>query len=149
MTFVTDKGLFQGVSETSFAPAQPMSRAMLMTVLARADGQDTEGGATWYEKGMNWAAENGITDGSDPHGNITREQLVTMLYRYAGSPRSDGNLDAFGDRDKVSSWARAAMEWAVSQGIIQGKAGVGLDPKGGATRAEVATVLQRFLIQDT
>ena len=63
-----------------------MTRAMLMTVLARFDGQDTTGGAVWYEKAMEWAREHGVSDGSDPEGSITREQLATMLWRYAGSP---------------------------------------------------------------
>lgn len=67
-----------------------MTRAMLMTVLARFDGQDTTGGAVWYEKAMTWAKENGISDGSNPDGSITREQLATMLWRYVGSPSGDG-----------------------------------------------------------
>lgn len=144
VTFVTDRGLFQGVSDDSFAPNAPMTRSMLMTVLARLDGQDTEGGATWYEKGMNWAIQKGISDGSMPMENITREQMVTMLYRYAGSPTPNGDLIGFVDQEQVSPWAKAAMEWAVSLGIIQGRNNTGLAPRGGATRAEVAVILARF-----
>ena len=121
-----------------------MTRAMLMTVLARLDGQSTEGGSTWYEKGVTWATGKGITDGTAPQSDITREQMVVMLYRYAGSPAAGGSLNRFADSGKVSSWARVAMEWAVSQGIIAGKEGRQLDPKGSATRAEVAVVISLY-----
>lgn len=72
-----------GTSHTTFAPAAPTTRGMMMTILARQDGVSTSGGGTWYEKGMAWAKENGISDGSAPNGSITREQLAVMLYRYA------------------------------------------------------------------
>jgi len=147
VTFVTDKGLFKGVGETSFAPWSPMSRSMLMTVLARLDGQDTEGGATWYEKGMAWAVSQGISSGADPDGSVTREQIAVMLYRYAGSPAAPAQLTAFTDAGEISPWARPAMEWAVSSGVLTGKSGVLLDPQGTATRAEVAIMLQRFTQQ--
>lgn len=87
INFVTAHELFSGTSDTAFTPDSPMTRAMLMTVLARFDGQDTTGGAVWYEKAMEWARENGISDGSDPDGSITREQLASMLWRYAGQSR--------------------------------------------------------------
>ena len=89
-----------------------MTRAMLMNVLARYEGADTAGGTTWYEKGMNWAVENGISDGTDPDKAITREQLATMLYRYAGSPNSSQEL-SFPDAGNVSDYAQPAIRWAV------------------------------------
>ena len=80
--YVTDKGLMNGTDDNQFSPSATTTRAMLMTVLARYAGEDTTGGATWYEKGMNWAKAKGVSDGTNPNANITREQLVTMMYRY-------------------------------------------------------------------
>lgn len=111
------EGLFSGVTDTPFAPNTSTTRGMLMTVLARYAGTDTTGGATWYEKGMEWAKTNGVSDGTNPNANITREQLVTMLYRYAGSPKADGKLDSFSDSASVSSYAENTMQWAVANGI--------------------------------
>ena len=147
VTFVVSKGLFNGVSANQFAPQQNMTRAMLMTVLARLDGQSTDGGATWFEKGMAWATAQGISDGTDPEGNITREQLVTMLYRYANSPAVDAamGMAGFADVSAISAWAADAMRWAVQNGILTGKDGARLDPQGNATRAEVAIILQRYV----
>lgn len=145
VTYAVERGLFNGVAEGVFAPQANMTRAMLMTVLARLDGQETSGGITWYAKGMAWAMAQGISDGTMPESNITREQLVTMLYRYAKATGTDGDLHAFTDGDSVSPWARDAMVWAVSRGILKGKDGARLDPQGTATRAEVATILQRFV----
>lgn len=145
VTYVTDKGLFQGVAEGVFAPNTNMTRAMLMTVLARLDGQETSGGATWYAKAMDWAKAQGISDGSAPDGSVTREQLVTMLYRYAKPEKAEGGLDGFSDKGEVSAWAKEAMEWAVANNIVTGKSGARLDPRGTATRAEVATIIQRFV----
>ena len=142
--YVVQKGLMTGTGEKEFSPEAPMTRAMLMTVLARYAGEDTSGGATWYEKGMAWAVANGVSDGSDPTGNITREQLVTMLYRYAGSPKTSGSLAAFADADTVSAYAVQAMQWAVEQGILTGITPTTITPKGSATRAQVATILMRF-----
>lgn len=144
VTYVTGKGLFQGVSEQEFSPNTNMTRAMLMTVLARLDGQETSGGATWYAKAMDWAKAQGISDGSAPDGNVTREQLVTMLYRYAKPEKAEGGLNQFADAGSVSDWAKEAMEWAVANSIVTGKSGARLDPQGTATRAEVATIIQRF-----
>ncbi len=123
-----------------------MTRAMLITVLARLDGQDTTGGETWYAKSMAWAVAYGVSDGTDPEGSITREQLVTMLYRYANSPEVDAamGMAGFVDTDAVSDWAQTAMRWAVENGILTGKDGGRLDPQGSATRAEVAVLFQRL-----
>lgn len=144
--FATAHELFAGTSDTTFTPDSPMTRAMLMTVLARFDGQDTTGGAVWYEKAMAWARENGISDGSNPNGSITREQLATMLWRYAGSPAGDGSaIGRFTDSGKVSSYAVEAMNWAVGTGLIGGMGDGTLAPQGSATRAQVATILMRFV----
>ena len=143
--FATAHELFAGTSDTTFTPDSPMTRAMLMTVLARFDGQDTTGGAVWYEKAMAWARENGISDGSNPNGSITREQLATMLWRYAGSATGDGSLSAFGDSAGVNGYAVEAMRWAVGEGLISGTGAGLLAPQGNATRAQVATILMRFI----
>ena len=141
--YVADKGLMSGTGSGSFSPNAPTTRAMLMTVLARYAGEDTTGGATWYEKGMNWAKANGVSDGTDPNANITREQLVTMLYRYADSPAADSSLTAFADNATVNLYAVSATQWAVANGIVNGSNGR-LNPQNNATRAEVAAILMRF-----
>ena len=141
--YVTDKGLMNGTDDNQFSPSATTTRAMLMTVLARYAGEDTTGGATWYEKGMNWAKAKGVSDGTNPNANITREQLVTMMYRYAGSPKADGKLDSFSDAASVSTYAADAMQWAVANGIVNGSNGK-LNPQNNATRAQVAVILMRF-----
>ena len=141
--YVSDKGLMSGTGSDKFAPSATTTRAMLMTVLARYAGEDTTGGATWYEKGMEWAKAKGVSDGTNPNADITREQLVTMLYRYAGTPAADGKLDSFSDAASVSSYAENAMQWAVANGIVNGSNGK-LNPQNNATRAEVAAILMRF-----
>ncbi|WNX83349.1 S-layer homology domain-containing protein [Agathobaculum sp. NTUH-O15-33] len=145
VSFVTSRGLFSGMGDRTFAPDAQMSRAMLMTVLARLDGQDTAGGEQWYSKAMAWAVQTGISDGTNPDGSITREQLAAMLYRFAGSPAVDGGELAFSDADQVSAYAADALRWASGKGIITGKGGGLLDPKGNATRAEVAAMLMRYV----
>lgn len=116
-----------------------------MTMLARYDGQDTAGGSEWYEKGMNWAVAEGISDGSNPTGNITREQLVTMLYRYAGSPEVSADaLNAFSDAADISDYAKNAVAWAVSNGIVNGMGDGTFAPQANATRAHVAAMFMRF-----
>ena len=141
--YVSDKGLMSGTGSDKFAPSATTTRAMLMTVLARYAGEDTTGGATWYEKSMEWAKAKGVSDGTNPNANITREQLVTMMYRYAGSPKADGKLDSFSDATSVSTYAADAMQWAVANGIVNGSSGK-LNPQNNATRAEVAAILMRF-----
>ncbi len=141
--YVTDKGLMNGTDDNQFSPSATTTRAMLMTVLARYAGEDTTGGATWYEKGMNWAKAKGVSDGTNPNANITREQLVTMMYRYAGSPKADGKLDSFSDAASVRTYAADAMQWAVANGIVNGSNGK-LNPQNNATRAQVAAILMRF-----
>ena len=144
--FATAHEMFAGTSETTFSPDDTMTRAMLMTVLARFDGEDTAGGSVWYEKGMAWAVANGVSDGSYPEDSISREQLATMLWRYAGSPTVSGMaLSEFSDHDSVSEYAVDAMRWAVSEGLIVGVEHDVLAPRSTATRAQVATILMRFV----
>lgn len=146
VSYVTDSGLMKGVGEGEFAPEARFSRAMMWTMLARLDGADTEGGENWYDKGLAWAKANGVSDGSAPNGSITREQLVTMLWRAAGEPEADETVlrDA-ADGDKISDYAREAMAWAVEQGVISGRGNGVLAPQGTATRAEVAQFFYNYL----
>lgn len=142
--YVTSNSLMNGTSTTAFSPNATMSRGMLMTVLARYAGESTEGGTVWYEKGMNWAKNKGISDGSAPNRNITREQLAAMLYRYAGEPDGTADLSAYADAGSVSAYAEKAVQWCVKNGILTGKTSSTLAPKATATRAECAAMLQRF-----
>ena len=142
--YVTSNSLMNGTSTTAFSPSANMSRGMLMTVLARYAGESTEGGTVWYEKGMNWAKNKGISDGSAPNRNITREQLAAMLYRYAGEPDGAADLSAYADAGSVSAYAEKAVQWCVKNGILTGKTSSTLAPKATATRAECAAMLQRF-----
>lgn len=167
--YVLEKGLFQGVSQTSFAPDLQMSRAMAVTVLWRMAGEpapskgskfaDVPGG-TWYSLPVAWAAEAGIVKGRGadrfaPSEPVTREEFAVFLYRWAvsrgtqGAPVSDpsGILSAFADADRISAFAREAAAWAVERGILRGvpgDAGLCLKPKGTATRAEACALLMRF-----
>ena len=145
--YVTSRGLFVGTSASEFAPETPMSRAMIVSVLQRYEGDNTavSPGEDWYEGARQWAMEAGISDGSDMMGNVTREQLVTMLYRYVGSPQMIGGLNSYSDVSSVSSYAEQAMVWAVRNGIIGGMTADTLAPQGMATRAQVAAILQRFI----
>ena len=113
-------------------------------LLARLDGVDTTGGNVWYETGMAWAVSAGISDGTDPDLPITREQLATMLWRYAGRPAGRASLDRFPDAGTSSSYAEEALRWAVDGGVIHGMEDGTLTPQGTATRAQVATMLMRF-----
>ena len=142
--YVTSSSLMNGTSSTAFSPNASMSRGMLMTVLARYAGESTDGGMVWYEKGMNWAKNKGVSDGSAPNANITREQLAAMLYRYAGEPDGTADLSAYTDAGAVSSYAEKAVAWCVAKGILTGKTDTTLAPKATATRAECAAMLQRF-----
>ncbi|WNX83301.1 S-layer homology domain-containing protein [Agathobaculum sp. NTUH-O15-33] len=147
VAFATARELFSGTGERTFSPGSDMTRAMLMTVLARLDGQDVSGGATYYEKAMVWAQSAGISDGKNALSPITREQLAAMLYRYAGSPAVNDAALSFADAAQASSYAGSALRWAVDEGLLTGKPGGLLDPKASATRAEVSAILMRYLVQ--
>ena len=151
--YVVNAGLMNGVSSTTFAPNDVTSRAMVWTVLARMSGVDTAvADDPWYQAAMTWAMDSGISDGTGPSEPITREQLVTMLYRMAGNPKmGDPSLAAveqYPDGSKVSPWAYEAMAWALQTGLLEGVNGL-LVPGETTTRAQLATILMRFcMIQD-
>lgn len=145
--YVTVNGLMTGTAPAVFAPNGSMTRAMVWTVLARMGGENVDGGSPWYGKAQTWALAGGVSDGTGPDDSITREQLVTMLYRYAGSPSVGASelalLSRFTDGESVSGWAREAAAWAAANGILTGDGGA-LAPQGTATRAQVAAILARF-----
>ena len=148
--FATSRELFVGTSETTFAPDTAMTRAMIVTVLARFEGVDTTTGSTWYEAGQQWAMQNGVSDGSNMDASLTREQLVTMFYRYAQSKGYDTTqggmaIREYADFEQISDYAAEAMTWAVNTGIINGTSSTTISPQGPATRAQVATILMRFI----
>lgn len=158
--YVVDKGLFSGISDDRFAPDDSMTRGMFVTVLYRLAGSPAAGRAAftdvsdsdWYAVSVAWANANGIVGGVGnglfaPNQPITREQLALILYQYAKgtSPGTEGLFRTFyPDGREISDWALTAMAWAVDQGILSGKTGNQLDPKGTATRAEAATMLMRL-----
>ena len=142
--YVYENGLMNGTSATTFEPNASMTRAMVWTILARIDGE-TVTGESWQTVARTWAMANGVSDGSDPNGLVTREQFATMLWRYAGEPASSYSLSAFTDANSVSDWAETAMAWAVEHGIITGMTDTTLVPQGSATRAQCAAMLMRFV----
>lgn len=147
VNYVHEKGLMNGTSSNAFSPNANTTRGMIVTILARVEGVNTNG-TPWYAAGQKWAMDNGISDGTNMPGVITREQLATILYRYAKQKGYDVSksaaLTGFSDADKVSGYAAEAMQWAVAEGLLQGSNGK-LDPQGSATRAQVATILMRFM----
>ena len=148
--FAVSRELFAGTSATTFAPDTAMTRAMIVTVLARFESVDTTTGDTWYEAGQQWAMQNGISDGSNMEQGLTREQLATMLYRYAQSKGYDTTqggmaIREYADFEQISDYAVEAMTWAVNTGLISGTSTTTLSPQGLATRAQVATILMRFI----
>ena len=145
--FVTEEKLMTGTGK-GFEPNAATTRAMLWTILARMDGADTNSTGAWYAATQQWAEKTGVSDGTNPDGKITREQLATMLYRYAqsrGLVKADvqGDLSAFTGSASVSPYAVEAMRWAVGAGIVNGMDGK-LNPQGEATRAQMATMLMRY-----
>ena len=145
--FVTEEKLMTGTGK-GFEPNAATTRAMLWTILARMDGADTNSTGAWYAATQQWAEKTGVSDGTNPDGKITREQLATMLYRYAkerGMVKADAQADlsAFADGANVSPYAAEAMRWAVAAGIMNGMDG-SLVPQGEATRAQMATMLMRY-----
>ena len=163
--FANQNGLFNGVEKDLFAPEEPMTRGMLVTVLWRLDGETAPKTATtftdvdvnaYYADAVAWAAESGVVNGIgggrfDPEGNVTREQIAAILFRYASLKGVDtaarADLTAFPDAEKASAYARDALSWAVAAELVKGtKEGstIYLDPQGSATRAQVAAILSRY-----
>ena len=147
VSYVKENGLMNGVSADRFGGTEKTTRGMIVTILYRLAGSPSvvAQGEEWYAEGQSWAVAQGISDGSSMTGNITREQLVTMLWRYAGGDSADeGGLSSYADVNELSDFARQAMSWAIEKGVISGSDGGRLNPKGNATRAELAAVLMRF-----
>ena len=161
VVYAYENGLMDGVGDNLFAPNSQTTRAQLVTILYRLEGQpavssdlpftDVESG-TWYTDAILWAAQNNIVNGVNdtefaPGADITREQLVTILYRYAESKGYDvsasADLSGYPDADQVQDYAQPAMAWAVAEGIVEGVDGT-LNPAGNASRAQIATILMRF-----
>lgn len=161
LSYAVSEELMNGVEDGKFAPESNMTRSMLVTVLWRYAGNPSEGTngfsdvpkGVWYERAVAWASANGIVNGVgqgkfDPNGNITREQLGAILYRFAAlrgrNTEARGDLSVFPDRGQVSPWAEEAMGWAVGERLINGSDG-SLLPQGNATRAQVAAILMRYI----
>lgn len=145
--FVTARGLFSGSSTTKFSPNDTMTRSMIWTVLYRYSGDTVQtDGTDWYSAQQEWSILNGISDGTDPLGEMTREQLATLLYRFDGENKTTTDfISGFSDKSQVSSYAVDALNWAISEGLITGKTSTTVAPKANATRAEVATILMRYI----
>ncbi|MCB6501978.1 S-layer homology domain-containing protein [Colidextribacter sp. 210702-DFI.3.9] len=143
--FVSARGLVSGMSSTIYAPDASTTRAQLWTILARQNNADLTGGATWYEKAQAWSKASGVSDGSDPNAAISRAQVVTMLWRAAGSPAAGGSA-SFADVPADSYYAQA-VAWAVEGGITAGVGGGRFDPNSTCTRAQIATFLWRAMAE--
>ena len=144
VAYVYANGLMEGVSDTAFEPGGGMTRAMVWAILARIDGV-TVTGSNWADTARSWAMAKGVSDGENANAPVTREQLVAMLYRYAGEPVVSGSLTGWADAASVSGWAESAMIWAVNRGIITGATESTLAPADGATRAQCAAILMRYV----
>ena len=160
--YAYENGMMDGIANNLFSPNGTTTRAMIVTILHRLENQPASGtsiftdvpAGQWYTNAVAWAAANGIVDGYGdgrfgPNDTITREQMAAILYRYAQFKGYDvsntGNLSGYTDAAQVSEWARTAMGWANAQGLITGNTATTLNPTGSATRAEVATILMRFV----
>lgn len=142
--FVSARGLMNGVGDgTSFGGNGTATRAMIWTILGRGAGEDLYGTGVFAKAGA-WAVENGISDGSNPNGNITRQQFAVMLWRMAGEPLSSYDISAFSDYRNVSGYAEIALRWAVEHGILTGNNG-SLNPGGNATRNHIAAMYMRYV----
>ena len=139
--FVSARGLVSGMSGTTYAPDASTTRAQLWTILARQNDADLTGGSIWYEKAQNWAKEKGISDGTNPNAAISRAQMVTMLWRAAGSPAAQSGT-VFQDVAAGSYYAQA-VAWAIENGITTGVGGGRFDPNSTCTRAQIVTFLYR------
>ncbi len=156
--YVCRAGLMNGISNTEFGPEVASTRGMIVTILYRMENTPPVSGTTefvdvsadqYYADAVAWAVANGIAGGYGngtfgPNDSVTREQLVTMLWRYAGSPESSYDLDSFQDQSSVSDYATTAMAWAVEKGVIGGTSADTLSPAAASTRAQLATILMRM-----
>ena len=149
--YVYDNKLMDGVDTYEFAPNATLTRAMVWTIIARMSGVDTTGGANWYAKAQEWVVVNGVSDGENPTAAITRQELVTMLYRYAQikgydvSVGEDTNILSYVDATSISEYAMSAFQWACGSGLTEGDENGALTPLATATRAQAAAMIMRFL----
>lgn len=148
--FASSHEIFKGIGNgNTYEPETALTRNMMMTVLARTAGADTSDSDPWYAKGQAWAVENGVSNGLWSEDNITREQLVTMLFNFANlcgldtSARAD--VSGMVNAGAVSDWATEAVQWAVAEGILKGVDNIDLAPQGLATRAQAAAFMQRYV----
>ena len=148
--YVYDNKLMDGVDTYTFAPNDTLTRAMVWTIIARMSGVDTTGGNSWYAKAQEWVITNGISDGENPTAAITRQELVTMLYRYAQikgydvSVGEDTNILSYVDAASISEYAMSAFQWACGSGLTEGDENGALTPLATATRAQAAAMIMRF-----
>ncbi len=157
--FMVEQGLMNGVGNGRFHPEGFVTRAMLVTILYRLEGEPSVEGLpnpfrdvprAWYTDAVIWAVNHGIVTGVtydrfNPDGNITREQIATILYRYEGSPEAPDTLPPFADNRQISQYALRPMNWAITEGLINGIGGGFLAPANTATRAQIATILARYI----
>lgn len=144
--YAYETGLMTGTSADAFSPGAPVTRGMVMTILARREGIRTDRYTPWYAAGCEWAKANGISDGTNPEAPVTREQLAAMLYRYAalkGRDLTAGENLNFTDASDVSAYALPALQWATGEKILTGSNGA-LNPQAPATRAQLAAILHRY-----
>ncbi|MEG2008682.1 MAG: S-layer homology domain-containing protein, partial [Oscillospiraceae bacterium] len=139
-------GLMNGTDAKTFSASTKATRSMLLSMLYRMAGspEAIPASGAWYGRALSWALGSGISDGTNPERDISREELVTILWRYAGSPKTGGNISRFADAASVAGYAKDAMAWAVESGLLIGSEGK-LLPKGSAYRAQVAAVLSRYI----
>ena len=144
--YAYETGLMTGTASDAFSPEAPVTRGMVMTILARREGIRTDRYTPWYAAGCEWAKANGISDGSNPEAPVTREQLAAMLYRYAalkGRDLTAGENLNFTDASDVFAYALPALQWATGEKILTGSNGA-LNPQATATRAQLAAILHRY-----
>lgn len=143
--YVYSHHLMVGTSDNLFEPQANVTRAMIWAVLARQAGAETDNtGSDWYSGVQKWTVANAISDGTRPNDSVSREELITMLYRYKGAPSATADLSAYSDAGTISAWASDAMAWGIETGLITGLSDTILSPRSGATRAQLATILMRF-----
>ena len=144
LKYVNTRGLFLGVGDGRFDPEQNISRVQMMTLLGRFDLNAGSTGPDWHDSSIAWAIGADISDGQNPEAFLTREDCVTMLWRYYGSPSVNFDLSGYVDRNELNPWAQEAFEWAVSEGIINGTSEITLSPQGTATRSQASCIFARF-----
>lgn len=150
--YVYENKLMVGTDDTLFAPQSSVTRAMIWATLARQSGTDTADsvlGDEWYSGVQRWAVAQGISDGLRPNDSVSREELITMLYRAQGAPDASADLSRYSDAGEISDWASQALAWGVEHGLITGLTDTTLAPKSGATRAQLAAILERYVEMDT